>query len=302
MNRLSGVAGSRSTALAVAALSLALAGCVAGAESDDEDTGATEVAVKTKAGLNGGACALSDYNCKLRTKGGNRIAHLNGDLDWGITPGATLLDGNGDPLGVEDGKTLKFNYGQKRSFGGQPYVFALTTSNHSSGWFPLASVISSDVVAARIGDATAHRSGLKPMSCYAVKNASDAALESKKVVYDSTSAPGPSGEAAGDYLPKLRANGKRSINLIYNMPGSGLGGPAIDHFPEGTKFQRLEVTTYNGGPPSIDVKLWSLDGKKHFKTPAGTMKFVYGYVVSKTGETRVGWMAYDALSVAKACP
>jgi len=295
MNRLAGFLG-------VAAVSFLAFGCVAGSTESDEDTASAEAAVKTRAGINGGACALSDYNCKLRTQGGNRIAHLNGDLDWGIEPGATVLDGNGDPLGVETGHTLKLNYGQKRSFGGKPYVFALTTENHSAGWFPLASVTSGDVVATRIGDATAHRAGLKPMACYAVKNSSDPALESKKVVYDSTSKPGPSGEAAGDYLPKLRANGKRSINLIYNMPGSGLGGPAIDHFPEGTRFQRLEVTTYNGGPPSIDVKLWEQDAKKHFKKPAGTMKFVYGYVVSKTGETRVGWMAYDALTSAKGCP
>jgi hypothetical protein len=36
--------------------------------------------------------------------------------------------------------------------------------------------------------------------------------------------------------------------------------------------------------------------------PAGSMKFVYGYIVSKSGEVRVGWMAFDALSPANGCP
>jgi hypothetical protein len=157
-------------------------------------------------------------------------------------------------------------------------------------------------VAARVGKATAHRAGLATMACYAVRDASDPGLEPKKVVYDSSASPGPSGEAAGDYLPKLRKNGKRSVNLIYNLPGSGLGGPAIDHFPVGTKFQRLSVTTDHGGPPSLDVKLWQADAKGHFKTPAGTMKFIYGDVVTKTGETRTGWMALDALTVSSGCP
>ena len=51
------------------------------------------------------------------------------------------------------------------------------------------------------------------------------------------------------------------------------------------------------------MKLWLLDSHKRFKKPAGTMKFVYGYVVSKPGETRTGWMALDALTPSKTpCP
>lgn len=32
------------------------------------------------------------------------------------------------------------------------------------------------------------------------------------------------------------------------------------------------------------------------------MKFIYGYVVSKPGAKRFGWMAYDALTSATGCP
>lgn len=80
-----------------------------------------------------------------------------------------------------------------------------------------------------------------------------------------------------------------------------LGGPAIDHFPAGTKFQRLDVPT-DKGPPSIDVKLWLQDGNGKFRKPAGEMKFVYGSILGKTSDPRVGWMAYDGLTVSSGCP
>lgn len=289
--------------IALAGFALVLSGCVAAADDDveGEDGASSESGVSLKSGTNGGACYESPYNCKLRVEGGNRIAHTDGTLDWGVNVNVPVLDGNGDVMGLQKSDSLKFNYGQERSFGGKTYVFALTTSNHSAGWFPLASVKSSDVLASRVGDARAHRSGLAKMACYKVKDGSDPDLEVKKVVYNTDATPGPSGEAAGDYLPKLRENGKRSINLIYNVPGSGLGGPAIDHFPVGTKFQRLDVPT-DSGRPSLDVKLWLQDSNGDFKKPAGTMKFVYGYVASKTGEVRVGWMAYDALTSSSGCP
>lgn len=289
-----------------AALALLLGGCAVD-NSFDEPTGdeATSsdaaLSANLKPGVNGGACYLSPYNCKLRVSGGNRIAHVDGSIDWGVDSNVEVLDGNGDSLGMNKSSTMKFNYGQERTFGGKKYVYAMTTSNHSSGWFPLSAVKSSDVLDSRVGDATAHRAGLAEMACYRVRSSTDPTLEVKKVVYDTTSAPGPAGEAAGDYLPRLRVNGKRSVNLIFNVPGSGLGGPAINHFPAGTLFRRLEVPT-DAGPPSIDVKLWAEDSAGDFKKPAGTMKFIYGYAIDKSGGAHAGWMAYDALEKATGCP
>lgn len=256
--------------------------------------------VVTVPGVNGGACYLSPYNCKLRVSGGNRIMHTDGTVEWGVEK-ATVLDGNGDSLGVATNATLKFNYGQLRTFHGAKYVYAMTTSTKSSGWFPLASVKSADVLAARLGDVDAHAAGLEKMACYAVADSMDDGLAEKKVVYDTSSGPGPAGEAAGDYLARVRANGKRSINLAFNVPGAGLGGPAIDHFPTGTKFQRLAVPTSTGAP-SIDIKLWAQDSAGRFRKPAGELKFVYGYVVAKTGTLRAGWMPYPALRVSSGCP
>jgi hypothetical protein len=149
----------------------------------------------------------------------------------------------------------------------------------------------------KVGHVSALGAGLAKLGCYAVRNSHDPALEVKKVVYDSTS----SNERAGDYLPLVRANGLRSVNLAFNVPGFGLGGPAVDHWPAGTKFQRLDVPTDNGAP-SIDIPLWVQDSTGRYRQQSGTMKFIYGYVIATTGTKRNGWMAYDALYVSSGCP
>ncbi len=289
--------------LGLAVLGLAASACAPGspdAGDDVEEGESSSQAVKTAQGVNGGACYKSDYDCKLRVNGGNRIEHTDGTVEWGVVSNTPVLDGNGDVLGIDKSSTLKFNYGQRRIFGGQEYVYAMTTSNHSSGWFPLAKVKSADALGPRVGSVHAHREGLAKMACYEVRNSSDSELEQKKVVKDTDSSPGPAGEAAGDYLPRLRANGKRSVNLIFNVPGYALGGPAIDHFPAGTKFQRLDVPT-EAGPPSLDIPLWSEDANGRFLKPAGALKFIYGYVTTKTGEVRVGWIAYPAVTPSNGC-
>src|SRR4029079_5672933 len=116
--------------LALAGALLMVSGCAAGADDDDvddaENGGSTESGVSLRAGINGGACYMSPYNCKLRVEGGNRVAHTDGSLDWGVDTGVPVVDGNGTALSLQNGDTLKFNYGQERVFGGKHYVFALT--------------------------------------------------------------------------------------------------------------------------------------------------------------------------------
>lgn len=162
---------------------------------------------------------------------------------------------------------------------------------------PVSAILGSDSFLGKVGHVSAKGAGLAKMSCYAVRNYSDPNLELKKVVYDSTS----THERAGDYLPLVRTNGMRSANLAFNVPGFSLGGPAVDHFPQGTKFQRLQVPT-TSGPPSITIPLWVQDSAGRYRVQSGTMTFVYGTVVAATGTPRNGWMAYDALAVSSGCP
>ncbi|ADO68221.1 hypothetical protein [Stigmatella aurantiaca] len=251
------------------------------------------------AGVNGDACTASPYNCKLRASGGNRVTTNDPDDDdsWALVLGVPVRNGHGDVVAISNRTRSTFNYGQTRTFAGETHVFSVSTSNSSAGWMPLSSIQGQESFASKVGHVSALGAGLNKMACYAVRNSHDPVLELKKVVYDSDA----THERAGDYLPLVRANGQRSANLAFNVPGFGLGGPAVDHFPAGTKFQRLEVPT-DGGAPSIDIPLWVQDSAGRYRTQSGTMKFIYGYVVAATGTKRNGWMAYDALEVSSGCP
>ena len=268
--------------------------------SDEAPEGSIQTLTHDGSRGNGSVCVGSIYNCKLRPSGGNRLAHVDNSLDWGVERDVEILDGNGDVLGINKTSTIKINYGTRRTFNSKRYIYAMSTTNKSSAWFPLDAVKSADVVDERLGNVVARVDDLKKMACYEVRNDMDETLASKKVVYDTKEPAGPVGEAAGDYLARVRANGKRSINLAFSVPGLGLGSPAVDHFPAGTKFQRLEVPT-DRGLPSLDIKLYSAAANGHFTVPAGVLKFIYGYVVSKTGDRRAGWIAYDALKVSEGC-
>ncbi|QSQ24016.1 hypothetical protein JY651_03285 [Pyxidicoccus parkwayensis] len=249
-------------------------------------------------GVNGTYCIASPYNCKLQESGGNRVPTNDpADDNWGITTGIPIRDGNGTVVGTNTRTSAAFNYGQTRTFANELHAFAVSTSNSSAGWLPISAILGRTSFEQKVGHVSALGAGLAKLGCYAVRNWHDPALEVKKVVYDSTS----SNERAGDYLPLVRANGLRSVNLIFNVPGFALGGPAVDHFPAGTKFQRLDVPT-DDGPPSIDIPLWVQNSAGRYVVQSGTMKFIYGYVIAATGTKRNGWMAYDALEVSSGCP
>ena len=53
--------------------------------------------------------------------------------------------------------------------------------------------------------------------------------------------------------------------------------------------------------PTLEVKKIVYD-TEIAPGPAGEMKFIYGSILTKTGDTRVGWMAYDALTPSAGCP
>lgn len=273
----------------------------ADSEADDEvqreEVASSEQALY--AGVNGDACTASPYNCKLRVTGGNRVLTNDPDDDnaWGLRLGVPIRDGDGNLLGTSTRSSTTFNYGQSRTFNHEKYVFAVSTSNGSAGWMPLSSILGQSSFTTKLGHVSAKGAGLGQMACYEVKNSHDETIELKKVVYDSTA----THERAGDYLPLVRNNGKRSVNLTFNVPGFGLGGVAVDHFPAGTRFQRLEVPT-DSGAPSIDIPLWVKDSAGRYRQRSGSMKFIYGYVVAATGTKRNGWMAYDALKTSSGCP
>jgi hypothetical protein len=136
---------------------------------------------------------------------------------------------------------------------------------------------------------------LNRLGCYQIKSSHDASRELRKVVYDSRA----EHERAGDYMSLPRANGRRSANLLFMVPGFGLGGASTDHFPAGTKFRRVHVPT-STGKPSITIPLWVQDGEGRYRQQRGTMRFLYGFIRGN-GDLRFGWMAEDALVASTGC-
>lgn len=287
----------------------AVAGC-ASSEADEasgeanDEAQVAQLGRATTQGANGSECIESPYNCRFRS-GSSRVVTAGGDDTWGIAPGASVRDGNGNVLIVQTSSSsdprMTFNYGQTRALAGKAHALALSTSNGSSGWYPMDHILGETSFRARVGEVNAKDPGQGKMACWAIKNSHDTVLEFKKVVYDSQV--GPDGhERAGDYLPLPRNNGQRSANLVFSVPGFGLGGATTDHFPAGTKFQRLQVPT-TSGPPSITIPLWVADSQGRYRTQSGTMRFFYGYIRSTSdGVKRFGWMAEDALEVSADCP
>lgn len=269
-------------------------------EADEADLVDTSVifAARGSPGVNGDYCIASPYNCRFRG-GSSRVQNAAGGERWAVIPGASIRDGNGKVMTVQTGDRMTFNYGQTRALAGKAHALALTTSNSSAGWYPFDHIVSEASFRKRVGNVDAKDPRAGKMACYEIKNSHDASIELKKVVYDSQV--GPNGhERAGDYLPLVRANGKRSANLVFSVPGFGLGGATSDHFPAGTKFRRVSVPT-SSGRPSIAIPLWVANSKGRYIVRSGSMRFIYGYIVGN-GVKRFGWMPLDALKVSSGCP
>jgi hypothetical protein len=273
-------------------LSLLLLVAACGGAADDENDISTQDDALTP-GVNGGACKFSPYNCKLRVNGDNPV---DGPSDGWTVKDGPVVDGNGDLIGMNTRDHLDFNYGQDRRIGDHTWVMARSTSTGSAGWFREDLVVSESVLRSRVGEVNAKDTHGDRTGCYQIRNSHDETLAEKKVVYDTTEAH----ERAGDYLPLPRSNNVRYANLAFSVPGSGLGAPAIDIYPAGTHFQRIDVPT-NSGRPSLDVPLWVKDGAGRYRQRSGSLKFIYGYVLSKPGDRRFGWMAYPALTPSSGC-
>jgi len=272
---------------------LLFSGCMADVDENDDDgdlvdpTGLQSEAVRP--GVNSNECTASPFNCRFHA-GSSRVESASGNESWEITPGASVRDGNGNALITENGTHLTFNFGQTRALAGKAHALALTTSNSSAGWYPMDHIVSEDSFRAHVGNVDAKDPGDGDMACYRIRDTDDETLAAKKVVKNATG----DHERAGDYLPLVRANGKRSANLVFSVPGFALGGATTDHFPAGSAFHRVYVPT-DSGRPSISIPLYVKDSAGNYTKKSGTMRFLYGFIKAADGTKRFGWMAQDAL-------
>ena len=274
---------------------LAATACTVGDEEIEEPEEESIEAVRTVPGVNGNHCVASTFNCRFR-EGGSRVETQAGGETWGITTGASVRDGNGTVLTTQTATRMTFNFGQTRLLAGKAHALALSTSNSSAGWYPIDAILGEASFRKQNGEVNGRDPGQGAMACYQIKSSHDATIELRKVVKDSTA----TNERAGDYLPLQRANGVRSANLVFSVPGFGLGGATTDHFIAGTKFQRVQVPTFSG-VPSITIPLWTKNAAGRYLKHTGDLRFFYGFVRAADGVKRFGWMAEDALQTATGC-
>jgi hypothetical protein len=303
-----------------AAMGVSVSGCAAEVE-DEEATDDTESEISTlRDGVNSNGCKRSAYNCQLHPGAGSqRVVRSDGKDDWAVDPKwltdngfvdpttkkprVPVLDGNGDLMALSAKTEFTLNYGQTRRMNNRTWVMALSAGVGSAGWIPIDAFQHAASLRAKVGEVNAHGAGLKDLGCYEVRSTFDSQLEKYKVV---KGAKVTDSQEPDDYLPTKRSNGKVYVNLAFSVPGDALGAPAVDIFPAGTKFQRLDVPTWeSGSAPSLNVKLYSrTPGTNAFNNLSDRrMKFLYGYVKTKSGTVRYGWMAQDGLlAVTKGCP
>lgn len=300
-------------------LALVAGGCAADTEEGDEDTDSTaDELAPLRPGVNSKGCRRSPYNCALNPDGnGQRVRRADDGETWAIDtkwlashgfvdekkqPYLPVVDGNGESMGRSKKTELVLNYGQTRRMGSTTYVMALSAGVGSAGWVPIDAFVHADSLRSRVGEVNARGASLREMACYEVKSGYDPKLDDYKVVKGATDA---DSQEPNDYLPQKRSgSGRVYMNLAFSVPGDALGAPAVDIFPAGTKFQRLDVPTWESPDrPSLDAALYSKPaGSARYTKKAGEMKFVYGYVKSKTGSVRYGWMALDGLAPSTGCP
>ena len=298
-----------------AAMLTLVSGCTADSPDDgsgaDGEEGSVESEIAAlRPGVNSSGCRRSPYNCGLNPGNDQRVYTANGGETWGVDPawvadhklgGVPVVDGNGERMGISKKTSFTLNHGQTRRLDNVTYVMALSSGLSSAGWVPIDSFVHADSIRAKVGEVNAKGDNLKDMACYEVGTTFDPLLDTFKVV---KGAKENESMEPDDYLPMKRKNGKVYVNLAFSVPGDALGAPAVDIFPAGTKFQRLDVPTWEGTAPSIDAKLYSKPAGSNAYTVLSkrTMKFVYGYVKTKSGSVRYGWMALDGLKVSGACP
>lgn len=264
--------------------------------------------------LNGERAADPDEKRFTRS---NRIINptpLRADkpLDWELQPGTEVYDGAGVVMGSVP-PTLKaggrivpvsmFNFGAKKVLGGRICVYAFSVVIKPSGalaqehkgnvttsaWLPLENVVDKENLVKRIGLGKGRLPAL-PLEAKGCRvTGGDPKMYMTEYGEMSIVRQLEIGAVPSHYL--RRPSG--TINLIYSVPGFGLGGQGVDSFLV-----------------SDGVEFFPAKGAKVFKQPtyyppkhpqAGkispqTMTFLYGAVKCNGSEPIYGWIAKEALA------
>ena len=241
-------------------------------------------------------------------------------LDWELLPGTEVYDGAGVLMGTVP-PTLKvgdqrepvsmFNFGASKVLGGRICIYAFSVSIKpspalakwvdagelkqgkvsTSAWLPLDGVANKEALLERIGLGKAELPAL-PLEAagYRVTGGDPelyfTSFGELSIVRKVSSGPVPS-----HYL--RRPSG--TINLVYSVPGFGLGGEGMDSF---LVSDALEFHPAKGAKVFKQPTYYPSKHPQAGKVSPQTMTFLYGAITSSDSAPVYGWIAKEALAPA----
>jgi len=241
-------------------------------------------------------------------------------LDWELQPGTEVYDGAGVPMGTVPA-TLKigeqrvpvsmFNFGASKVLDGRICVYAFSVVINTSAavvklldpgelnedriitsaWLPLERVLDKETLLERIGLGKAMLPALplEPAGYRVTGGNPELYLTpfgELRIVRQKNSGAVPS-----HYL--RRPSG--TINLVYSVPGFGLGGEATDSF---LLSDALEFHPARGAKVFKQPAFFPPKHPQAGKASPQTMTFLYGAIQSSDSEPIYGWIAKEALATA----
>jgi hypothetical protein len=231
----------------------------------------------------------------------------NKSVVWDVQTNTEVVDGAGVRLGTVAGTGAKFNYGMSKLIHGQLYLYCFATDivpdptvvgrmdqtqfTHgvigTSAWLRADDVVEKDTLMERFG---VGRGTLPSLP-----------LESRR--YRITGGdPNLYQTAYGELAIVKQANGPvpshylrrptGTINVLYSVPGFGLGGQGLDSFliSDGLTF-RAAV----GVREFVQPTYYPLRHPQAKQLAPKTMAFIYGAVAAPNCEPVFGWVAKEAL-------
>ncbi len=255
---------------------------------------------------------------------GNRVINpypvSDNNREWQLSAGAEAYDGAGVLMGtivpkrVTGGKKVPlsmFNFGMSKVLHDQICVYAFSVTikpsaealkvadaptrksgnMSTSAWIPLERVVAKDEFLDRIGLGKVQlpRMPLNPAG-YTITGGDPQSYMTESgelAIVKALDGPIPS-----HYL--RRPTG--TVNLMYSVPGFGLGGQSLDSFliSDGAVFHQAK-----GAKIFVQPTYFPKQHPNAGKVSPKTMTFLYGAVEVKGSDPVYGWIAKEALSPAK---
>jgi hypothetical protein len=243
------------------------------------------------------------------------------DLEWEVQEGTEIYDGAGVLMGTVPAQTVsdaaggkrvpssKFNFGMCKVLGGKMCLYAFAVdivptaelrkiinsaelnkggAVGTSAWLPLDRVVKKEVLLERIGLGKVKLPRL-PLETKGYKitggdpNRYLTEFGELRIVKDPDAAPVPS-----HYLK--RPSG--TVNIMYSVPGFGLGGQGLDSFlvTDGIVFHPAK-----GAKVFVQPTYYPARHPQRGKASNRTMTFIYGAAEVTGAEPVYGWVAKEAL-------